>query len=213
MDRVRPQNPKRRRTDDRAREMGRPAPPQTPSGGGPAPTPDRSKTPAAGSALIGVDNQRPVTEAVGVQRDLRALEHAQQLGLAPVQARQQPVEDHVAGAAGEDPVEPRPQRRRPPRAGVALPGLQILWAGERRPGVRQNAAAHQHSGGHDVSIRHRPRPGRHPRQPRRRLRVPGAVALDLAGHLSVARPRGEDVQALRPEWRRGGPAGPARAAY
>src|SRR5215218_6638458 len=64
MDQVRPQNPKRRRTDDRAPEMGRPAPHQTPSGGGPAPTPDRSETPAAGSALIGIDNQRPVTEGI-----------------------------------------------------------------------------------------------------------------------------------------------------
>ncbi len=39
------------------RQIGRPAPPLTPSGGGPAPTPDRSESSATGSALKGVDFQ------------------------------------------------------------------------------------------------------------------------------------------------------------
>ena len=86
MDQVRPQNPKRRRTDDRAPEMGRPAPHQTPSGGGPAPTPDRSKTPAAGSALIGVDNQRPVTEGIFAP-PLSTISGPERLQLGPVTAK------------------------------------------------------------------------------------------------------------------------------
>src|SRR5436853_6923930 len=36
---------------------------QTPSGGGPAPTPYRSKTPANGTTQKGIDLSRPVTEA------------------------------------------------------------------------------------------------------------------------------------------------------
>ena len=64
MDQARPQALERRRKDDRAPEIGRPLPHLTPSGGGHAPTPDRSKTPAAGSKLKGVDNRRPVTEVL-----------------------------------------------------------------------------------------------------------------------------------------------------
>ena len=62
MDQARPQQAKRRRKGDRGFKIGRPAPHLTPSGGGHTPTPDRSKTPAIGSALRRVDNQRPVTE-------------------------------------------------------------------------------------------------------------------------------------------------------
>src|SRR5262249_11767614 len=36
---------------------------QTPSGGGHAPTPYRSKTPAGGTTQKGIDSSRPVTEA------------------------------------------------------------------------------------------------------------------------------------------------------
>jgi hypothetical protein len=43
MDQARPRGVERRRKDDRASKMGRPAPHRTPSGGGPAPTPDRSQ--------------------------------------------------------------------------------------------------------------------------------------------------------------------------
>src|SRR5919202_758713 len=42
--------------------MGRPAPHLTPSGGGHAPTPDRSESSATGSPLRRVDNRGPVTE-------------------------------------------------------------------------------------------------------------------------------------------------------
>src|SRR4051794_34771637 len=43
--------------------------------------------------------------AVGVEWNLRAIEHPQQLGLVGVQAGEQPVEDSEAGSAPEDPVE------------------------------------------------------------------------------------------------------------
>src|SRR3712207_8860742 len=46
-------------------QIGRPAPHLTPSGGGSAPTPDRSETSATGSALKGVDHRGPVTEGEG----------------------------------------------------------------------------------------------------------------------------------------------------
>src|SRR5215211_6369704 len=76
MDQARPQAVRRRREDDRAFEIGRPAPHRTPSGGGHAPTPDRSQWPAAGSALEGVDSRRPVTEAPP-----RTVEHAVAIAL------------------------------------------------------------------------------------------------------------------------------------
>jgi hypothetical protein len=63
MDQVRPQQAERRRKDDRAFQIGQPAPHLTPSGGGPVPTPDRSKAPATGPTLKRVDRRRPVTEA------------------------------------------------------------------------------------------------------------------------------------------------------
>ena len=68
MDQARPQNPKRRRKDDRAPEIGRPAPHLTPSGGGPAPTPDRSETPAAGSALKGLTTEGPLQKGLSLRR-------------------------------------------------------------------------------------------------------------------------------------------------
>ena len=65
------------------------------------------------------------SDAVGVQRNLWSLEDPQQLGPAPMQAGQQPIQHDMAGAAGENPVEPGPQRRGPPGTGIALPGLQV----------------------------------------------------------------------------------------
>ena len=49
--------------------------------------------------------------AVGVERDLRAIEHHQQFGLVGVQAGEQPIEGGKAGAAPEDAVEAGPQGR------------------------------------------------------------------------------------------------------
>ena len=49
----------------------------------------------------------------------------QQLVLAPVQAGQQPIQGHVAGAAAEDAVEAGAQGGGPARAGVTLPGLEV----------------------------------------------------------------------------------------
>src|SRR5215218_10363250 len=72
MDQARPQQAKRRRKGDRAFKIGRPAPHLTPSGGGHTPTPDRSKTPAIGSALKRVDSQRPVTEAPARRPEVQA---------------------------------------------------------------------------------------------------------------------------------------------
>src|SRR5436190_14431071 len=45
---------------------------QTPSGGGRAPTPYRSKTPANGMTQKGIDLSRPVTEGMGSQWRSRA---------------------------------------------------------------------------------------------------------------------------------------------
>ena len=52
-----------------------------------------------------------VLRAVGVQRDLRAVEHHQQLGLVGVQPGEQAVEGGEAGAAPEDAVEAGAQVR------------------------------------------------------------------------------------------------------
>jgi hypothetical protein len=68
MDQVRPQDGKRRFGIDRA-PLDWPADPhQTPSGGGRAPTPDRSKTPATGLRSKGIDTGEPVTEARLIHR-------------------------------------------------------------------------------------------------------------------------------------------------
>jgi hypothetical protein len=42
-----------------------------------------------------------------MQRDLRPLQHHQQLGLVGVQPRQQAIQRDEAGAAAEDAIEPR----------------------------------------------------------------------------------------------------------
>ena len=47
-----------------------------------------------------------VLRAVGVQRDLRPLQHHQQFGLVGMQPSQQTVQRHEAGAAQKDAVEP-----------------------------------------------------------------------------------------------------------
>src|SRR5262245_48474945 len=49
-------------------KIGRPAPHRTPSGGGPAPTPDRIETPGDRIRLRGIDHPTPVTEGMIVRR-------------------------------------------------------------------------------------------------------------------------------------------------
>ena len=66
-----------------------------------------------------------VLRSVGVQRDLGAVEHHQQLGLVGVEPREQTVEGDEAGLAREDAVEPRPQCGLALFAGSATIGLEI----------------------------------------------------------------------------------------
>ena len=66
-----------------------------------------------------------VLRAVGVQRDLRVIEHHQQLGLVGVQPLQQAVEGGEAGAPLEDAVEARPQLAAPAWRRLEPVGLQV----------------------------------------------------------------------------------------
>ena len=49
----------------------------------------------------------------------------QQIAFAPLQAGQQPIQGHVAGAATKDAVEASAQGGGPARAGVTPPGLEV----------------------------------------------------------------------------------------
>src|SRR3954462_13855934 len=51
------------------------------------------------------------SDPVGVQRDLGALQHPQQLRLVGMQAPEQATEDGKAGSPREDPIKARPQLR------------------------------------------------------------------------------------------------------
>src|SRR5215210_6493671 len=62
---------------------------------------------------------------VGVEWDLRALQHPQQLSLAPMKAGKQPVQHHKTGSAGEEAVKPRPEGAGPAGARVCLPRLEV----------------------------------------------------------------------------------------
>jgi hypothetical protein len=73
---------------------------------------------AAGDPALGDAGADVVLGRIGVQRDLGPPRHPPQLVLAPGQAGQQPIRHDMAGAAGEGPLEPRPQRRRAPRTGA-----------------------------------------------------------------------------------------------
>src|SRR5215218_103269 len=50
-----------------------------------------------------------VLRSIGVQRDLRAIEHPEQLRLVGVQPREQPVQDDKAGPPPKDPIKPHAQ--------------------------------------------------------------------------------------------------------
>jgi hypothetical protein len=98
MDQVRPQALERRRKDDRAPEIGRPLPHLTPSGGGHAPTPDRSKTPAAGSKLKGgLTTKGPLQKPVLLTRD----PHGNLVEVPGVSGTGQPAADLIGECLAE----------------------------------------------------------------------------------------------------------------
>src|SRR5712691_10883406 len=66
-----------------------------------------------------------VLGAVGVQWDLRVVEHQQQFGLFGVEAREQPIEAGKAGMPLEDTIEAGAQLGAPARRGVGFVSLEI----------------------------------------------------------------------------------------
>src|SRR3954465_6120461 len=66
-----------------------------------------------------------VLRSVGVQRDLRAVQHPQQLRLVGVQALEQAVEYDEAGAAPEQAIETCPQLGPAAPAGLSSVCLQV----------------------------------------------------------------------------------------
>jgi hypothetical protein len=80
---------------------------------------------SAGDLALGDDGADVVFQAVGVQRDLRTVEHPQQFGLAPMQPPQLPIQQDEAGLLGEDPIEAGAQHPGALGIGVVLVGLQI----------------------------------------------------------------------------------------
>src|ERR1035437_8009073 len=66
-----------------------------------------------------------VLRAVGVQRDLRMVEHHQQLGLVGMQPLEQPIERGEGSGALEDPVKTRPHFAAPARRWRSSVGLQV----------------------------------------------------------------------------------------
>src|SRR6202022_3433200 len=66
-----------------------------------------------------------VLRTVGVERDLRAVEHHQKFGLVGVGAGEQPVERGKAGPALEDSVEAGAKRCLPRRRRIAAIGFEV----------------------------------------------------------------------------------------
>src|SRR5262249_36538052 len=66
-----------------------------------------------------------VLGAVGVERDVRAVEHPQQHGLVGMQASEQSVARDEAGSAFEDLVEAGPQGGLAERRRIAAVGLEV----------------------------------------------------------------------------------------
>ena len=64
--------------------------------------------------------------AIGMQRDLRPIEHRQQLWLVGVQPREQAIERDEAGASTEDAVEAGTQCATAPRSGCRAIRLEII---------------------------------------------------------------------------------------
>lgn len=63
--------------------------------------------------------------AIGVERDLRAVEHGQQFRLVGVQACKQAVEGGKTGASSEDAIEADAQLASSPRTGIGAVGLEV----------------------------------------------------------------------------------------
>jgi len=66
-----------------------------------------------------------------VQGNVGALEHGQQLVLVGVQPLQEPIEQHIAGAAREDAIETPPEFGFAPRCGVAAIGFLLFPVGRK----------------------------------------------------------------------------------
>src|SRR3954466_13912408 len=135
MDQARPKPFLRRREDDRATKIGRPAPPLTPSGGGHAPTPDRSKTPATGSPLKGVDCRRPVTEE-GLRKaaaEVRDTIRPRRWSAARKRRRGATGIDGVRGRSASRQWAPRPGGGSASGQGGARPPLRPRPAGRGAP--------------------------------------------------------------------------------
>src|SRR5215469_560578 len=73
--------------------------------------------------------------AVGMQRDVRVVEHRQQFDLVCVQPLQQSIQRSEAGATAEDVIKPRTELLAPPRCGV---GAIVLQIGIQLPDQRTN---------------------------------------------------------------------------
>lgn len=61
---------------------------------------------AAGNLSLDDETAQVVLRRISAEGDFRSLEHAQQFGLAAVRSDQQCVESVIAGAQGEDAIEP-----------------------------------------------------------------------------------------------------------
>ena len=105
---------------------------------------------AAGDLALGYASADVVLRAVGVQRDLGALEYTQQLGLAPMQPGEKPVQGCVIGLAPEDAVKARSQRGGAPWTGVARPGLQVGIQPPNQRARHLDGAALLGGGGHEL---------------------------------------------------------------
>src|SRR3954462_12354715 len=66
-----------------------------------------------------------VLRSVGVQRDLRAVEHPEQLRLVGVQPREQPVQDDKASPTPKDPIKPHAQFAPSPRGWLSSVSLEV----------------------------------------------------------------------------------------
>ena len=64
--------------------------------------------------------------AIGVERDLRPIEHHQQLWLVGVQSLEQAIERDEAGASAEDAVESGPQIAAPACGGFGAIRLEVI---------------------------------------------------------------------------------------
>jgi len=79
----------------------------------------------AGYLALGDDGADVVFRAVGVQWDLGALQHAQEIGLLSMQSAQQTIEQSVSGGFGEDAIEPGSEHAGAFGVRGALVGLQV----------------------------------------------------------------------------------------